>query len=100
MNTNNTNLPTIINILNTNEITQDLNQNTAANNISIPKLQKILGQNFTKIIGKDYNLNKKSTNLELLGQGINGTIYKINQSNQEYICKCIDHSQENKDQLS
>lgn len=96
------NLPKIINLLNTNLITKQqpntLDANSA-NNISIPKLQKLLAENFGQIIG-DSNPTTRSTNgLELLGQGINGTVYAINHPKQDYICKCIEYSKENMDQL-
>lgn len=106
MSTNQPKIPRIVNILNTNIISVNPNienaKNSAANNISIPKLQSLLAQNFTDIIGsstKNSNLQPNPSGLELLGQGINGTVYKINHSDREYICKCIDYSRENQDQL-
>jgi len=111
MTTNSQKIPKIVNILNTNVIyksqsnnlqpTENTNNKSriAANNISIPKLQKLLAQNFTSIVGPESANNKKPSGLELLGKGINGVIYKINHPDQDYICKCIDYSRENIDQL-
>lgn len=105
------NLPRIINLLNTNLVTKEPETNTnATNNISIPKLQKLLAQNFGSIIGSSDKLITSNSNrntkviegLELLGQGINGVVYAINHPNQakkNYICKCIEYSKENMDQL-
>jgi hypothetical protein len=104
-------IPKIINILNTNIInvqpqqekqSHQKSKNSAANNISIPKLQKLLAQNFSSIIGEQGNHKNKNivpSGLELLGQGINGTVYKIHHPDKEYICKCIDYSPENIDQV-
>jgi serine/threonine protein kinase len=110
MTTNPQKIPKIVNILNTNIIykpqlnnqqSAELGKSTSriANNISIPKLQKLLAQNFTNIVGPESANNKKPSGLELLGKGINGVIYKINHPDQDYICKCIDYSRENMDQL-
>lgn len=109
MDNNKSNIPKIINILNTNIINKDPRlykqqaKNSAANNISIGELQKLLAQNFSSIIGNTTatrkTKNKPSTGLELLGQGINGTVYKIRHPDQEYICKCINYSPENIDQV-
>lgn len=96
-------LPKIINLLNTNLITNSgnnsgTNKNTtesSSNNISIGKLQKILSQNFNNIIAQD----SESKGLELLGQGVNGSIYKIKSPKQDYICKCIIYSKENEEQF-
>jgi serine/threonine protein kinase len=101
------NLPKIINLLNTNLVAKQSVNNantTATNNISIPKLQKLLAQNFGSIIGDNRTANTRGANgLELLGQGINGVVYAINHPKQEkknYICKCIEYSRENMDQLN
>lgn len=111
MTSNKPQIPKIINILNTNiintqspQLFQQKHNNLAANNISIPKLQKLLAQNFTGIIGenrsrKNRNILQELPGLELLGQGINGTVYKVHHPDQEYICKCIDYSPENIDQV-
>lgn len=94
------NIPKIANLLNTNIITKQTNENTeAANNISIPKLQRLLAQNFGDIIGTGSEKNNHLGGLELVGQGINGTIYKIKHSDRDYICKCIEYSNENLDQI-
>ena len=105
MSNNNLQIPKIINILNTNIINRpdNFNKNTSknleANNISIPKLQRLLAQNFGSIIGNNVAKNAGLTSLEILGQGINGTVYKISHPDQEYICKCIDYTRENLDQV-
>ena len=99
------NLPKIINLLNTNLVAKQPANNgntTATNNISIPKLQKLLAQNFGSIIGDKTANTSDANGLELLGQGINGVVYAINHpkhANQNYICKCIEYSKENMDQL-
>ncbi len=95
MATNPQKIPKIVNILNTNIIYKPQSNNqqqppeiksTAriANSISIHKLQKLLAQNFTNIVGPESANNKKPRGLELLGKGINGTIYKINHPDQDY----------------
>jgi serine/threonine protein kinase len=100
------NIPKIANLLNTNLISKQNHENQqshlnaeAANNISIPKLQRLLAQNFGSIIGTGSAKNTQLSGLELVGQGINGTIYKIKHSNKDYICKCIGYSRENIDQI-
>jgi serine/threonine protein kinase len=102
------NIPKIANLLNTNIISKHPEMSLPNENESIisktnfaPKLQKLLAQNFSDILPiKSTELKYKSSNrLELLGHGLNGTIYKISHPKQNYICKCINYSPENKDQL-
>jgi len=97
------NLPKIINLLNTNLVSKqplDNNENNSpGKNISMPKLKKLLAENFGQIIGDRKTNPRLSTGLELLGQGLNGTVYAINHAKQDYICKCIEYSKENMEQL-